>query len=268
MKHKLALFYVFAFAISWTLWYFMYLRYTEVGAMDLIVLALSIGGAGPIISLAILEKISKNEIVVDEILNTIRLKDTRIRWFLLTVFVYPLIIIAGNLMNYTFGPETQFQLIEEEVASLGILVIPIMIIQFCASLITSPFFEEPGWRGYALVNLQEKFGREGGSLVVGVLWWVWHQPMNLTFGILPTIYSFLFMVTYSFMIDSLFNLSDRNLLIAMFAHQSVGTAFIFIYAGNENLFTLLLLTSFVIMLRIQEHRNLTQDSSRNDYTHD
>ena len=56
MKHKLILFYAFAYAVSWTLWYLIYLRYTEVGAMDLIVLALSIGRAGPIISLAILER--------------------------------------------------------------------------------------------------------------------------------------------------------------------------------------------------------------------
>jgi membrane protease YdiL (CAAX protease family) len=236
--------------------------------MDLIVFALSIGGAGPIISLVILEKISKKEIVVDEILNTIKLKDTQKRWFILTVFVYPLILIAGNLMNYAFGLETQFQLIQLEVVSLGILVLPVIIIHFCASLITSPFFEEPGWRGFALINLQEKFGREGGSLIVGFLWWIWHQPMNLTFGILPTIYSFLFMLVYSFMIDSLFNLSDRNLLVAMFAHQSVGTAFIFIYAGFENPFTIFLLAVFVIILRIQEHRNETQDSSRNDYKHD
>ena len=96
MKNKLIIFYVFAFAVSWTLWYFMYLRYTEVGSMDLIVFAFSIGGAGPIISLVILEKISKKEIVVDEILNTIRLKDTQKRWFILTVFAYPLILIAFN----------------------------------------------------------------------------------------------------------------------------------------------------------------------------
>jgi membrane protease YdiL (CAAX protease family) len=223
--------------------------------MDMIVFALSIGGAGPIISLAILEKLSKREIDVGDILDTIRLKDTQMRWFVITISAYPLILFAGNLMNYVFGSETQFQLIKPDVASLGVLILPVMLIHFCASLITSPFFEEPGWRGYALVNLQEKFGKEGGSLVVGVLWWIWHQPMNLTFGLLPTVYSFLLMMTYSFMIDSLFNLSDRNLLIAMFAHQSVGTAFIFIYAGYENLFTLFLLISFVIMLRFQEHRN-------------
>ena len=257
MRYKLTLFYVFAFIISWTLWYFMYLRYTEVGAMDMIVFVLSIGGAGPIVSLVILEKISKKEIVVDDILNTIRLKDTQKRWVVLTVFTYPLILIAGNLLNYIFGAETQFQLIHPEVATLGIGVLPVMIIHFCASLITSPFFEEPGWRGFALINLQERFGREGGSLIVGVLWWIWHQPMNLTFGRMPSIYSFLFMVTYSFMIDSLFNLSNKNLLIAMFAHQSVGTAFVFVYAGFENLFTLFLLISFVIILRIQEHQKET-----------
>ena len=231
----------------------MNLHYIEVGEMDLIGYILSIGGAGPIISLVILEKISKKEIVVDEILNKIRLKDTQMRWFALTIFAFPLILIAGNLINYLFGFENEFQLIQPEVLDLGFLVLPIMLIHFCASLITSPFFEEPGWRGFALMDLQEKFGREEGSLVVGILWWIWHQPMNLTYGINPTIYSCLFMVIYSFMIDSLFNLSERNLLIAMLGHQSVATAFIFIYTSYENLFTLFFLTAFVILLRILEH---------------
>ena len=95
-----------------------------------------------------------------------------------------------------------------------------MAIHFFTSLITSPLFEEPGWRGFALVNLQDRFGREAGSLIVGLLWFVWHQPMNVTFGIQPSVYSFVSMVAFSFMIDSLFNLSGKNLLTAMLAHPS------------------------------------------------
>ena len=86
-----------------------------------------------------------------------------------------------------------------------------------ASLPTSSLFEEPGWRGFALRELQGRFGREGGSIIVGTLWWTWHQPSNLTFGVEPTLYGFLQMVSISFMIDSLFNLSGRNHFTAMLA---------------------------------------------------
>ena len=129
-----------------------------------------------------------------------------------------------------------------------------MLIHFVASLITSPLFEEPGWRGFALPRLQRKLGRTLGSLAVGVLWWLWHQPMNLTFGLEPTIHSALSMIVLSFIIDSLFNLSGGNLLAAMLTHQSYGTVFTFIYEGEQNWFTLGLRILFLLVIRTIEYR--------------
>ena len=37
--------------------------------------------------------------------------------------------------------------------------------------------EEIGWRGFALPELQNRLGSLGGSLVVGTLWALWHQPL-------------------------------------------------------------------------------------------
>jgi membrane protease YdiL (CAAX protease family) len=134
-----------------------------------------------------------------------------------------------------------------------------MAIHFTASLVTSPLFEEPGWRGFALPRLQAKFGRIAGSLFVGMLWWVWHQPMNLTFGLNPTLYSALSMIALSFMIDSLFNLSGKNVFIAMLAHQSYGTVFTFLVQRNQSWLELGLRIAFVVILRGIEHTQKTPD---------
>ena len=37
--------------------------------------------------------------------------------------------------------------------------------------------EEIGWRGLALPRLQESLGSLGGSIVVGILWALWHLPL-------------------------------------------------------------------------------------------
>src|SRR5215204_5322789 len=37
--------------------------------------------------------------------------------------------------------------------------------------------EEPGWRGFALPRLQSLHGPLVGSLILGVLWSLWHLPL-------------------------------------------------------------------------------------------
>lgn len=45
-----------------------------------------------------------------------------------------------------------------------------------------PFFgEEYGWRYYLTPVLQQRFGRRRGVLLLGVLWGLWHLPLNFFF---------------------------------------------------------------------------------------
>jgi len=42
--------------------------------------------------------------------------------------------------------------------------------------------EEIGWRGFALPEFQKRLGSLGGSIIVGILWAVWHMPLFFTPG--------------------------------------------------------------------------------------
>jgi membrane protease YdiL (CAAX protease family) len=252
LKYKTPLFYVFSFLISWPSWFLMSRLYTG-GEPGLLVYVFStLGGLGPLLALIILDRLSHKGVSLQQILGQIRIRKANPVWFLLAVFALPVITIAGTAGYTLLGWEENFRLIKSGPDMLGIAVVPIMIIQFAASLITSPLFEEPGWRGFALGNLQGRFGRELGSLMVGLLWWLWHQPMNLTFGIPPTLFAAVSMVALSFMIDSLYNLSGKNLFTAMLAHASSGTVLTFLYPGSNNWFQLGLLIGLVIFLRVGE----------------
>ena len=46
---------------------------------------------------------------------------------------------------------------------------------------TAFFGEEYGWRGFLQPLLQKRFGPMGGVLLLGVLWGIWHLPINLFF---------------------------------------------------------------------------------------
>lgn len=53
------------------------------------------------------------------------------------------------------------------------------LIQFAAVWLLLAFTEEAGWRGYALPRLESRFGFWRASLLLGVLWCVWHYPKLL-----------------------------------------------------------------------------------------
>jgi hypothetical protein len=80
--------------------------------------------------------------------------------------------------------------------------------------------------------------------------------MNLAFGSIPSWYSFSIMIALSFFIDSVYILSGRNLLVAMLAHQSIGTVFTFLNRGEANVFELGILILIVTGLRMRESKGL------------
>jgi membrane protease YdiL (CAAX protease family) len=49
-------------------------------------------------------------------------------------------------------------------------------------ILTGATGEEPGWRGFALPRLLERFSPLGAGLLLGVLWSFWHLPLWFTTG--------------------------------------------------------------------------------------
>ena len=52
----------------------------------------------------------------------------------------------------------------------------LFLIYFFYQIITSGM-EEPGWRGFALDNLQYKYTAEKASWILGLIWAIWHYPL-------------------------------------------------------------------------------------------
>jgi len=98
-------------------------------------------------------------------------------------------------------------------------------------------FEEPGWRGFALPRLQQRPGPLVGTLVLGLLWALWHLPLFLFdpgYGGVGTGFAG-FMVPYAtFVLGTLaltviftwvFNNTHGSLLLVMLLHASYDTAY-------------------------------------------
>ncbi len=251
-KNSLVLFFVLTISLTWIWWIPMALG---LWPAELRIVPSSLGGISPILTLWILQKWSNHKVDLNRIIASVHNWRTNIPWLLAAVFILPVLTTLGNILNYILGFEDQFTLLEPGPAELGLILIPVIPITFVANLITSSLFEEPGWRGFALPKLQEKLGRELGSFVIGSYWWLWHQMSNIAFGEYPTVLGYLLMLGHSFTIDSLFNLSKRNLLAAMFAHSSLFVTITYLYKTANILSSIILLIiiwTVIFCLRVIE----------------
>lgn len=254
------LFYLIAFSITWIVWWPMAL--SGIRTYAYLFITQSVGALGPLLSLFILNRIYKEKKLVKTIFDRIKLRREYAGWFILSSLFPIALAVITSLIRFFAGDLSDLHIVQpelvEEVGRALIIVIPI---QFFASLITSPLFEEPAWRGFVVATLYEKKGALFTSILVGTLWWVWHIPIYCTYNSL-TILSFLGLLGYSFILDAFFIQSDRNLFVAMLFHQGMNTAIVFFDPQTNTLTGIVILWVFVILVRAWWHM---KDKNKREY---
>ncbi|OQW86954.1 MAG: CAAX protease [Rhodoferax ferrireducens] len=92
-------------------------------------------------------------------------------------------------------------------------------------LVGGPLGEEFGWRGYALPLMQQRLGWRATSLLLGVVWAVWHLPLFWIAGTaqshMPAGLFLLSVVASSVTFAWLFNRSNASVLPCLVLHTAV-----------------------------------------------
>jgi len=141
--------------------------------------------------------------------------------------------------------------------------------------------EEFGWRGFALPRLQARHNALVSSLIVGVIWAIWHIPLFFTkgtvqyqwrmdAGLLPPILGYaLFVIAWSIQYTWVFNNTKGSVLLAAVVHGA-GNAwigeYIDVYRGHFGGVVAFMVVSWIvsiIIVLLAGPTNLSRTNERN-----
>jgi membrane protease YdiL (CAAX protease family) len=106
--------------------------------------------------------------------------------------------------------------------------LPTLVITVVYMMITVALGEEVGWRGYALPALQARYSALLSSLILGVLWALWHLPVffnpDTLYSNLPFALWLAYAVPLAVIITWLFNSAGGSVLMAIVFHAVINAS--------------------------------------------
>lgn len=216
-------FFILTFAFSWGFWLPSIWLWLDDYGMELYIPITALGQFAPLAAAATLIARRHGWKEVWQFFRQAFDFKTKSIYFILALLV-PLVIQAiAHYLIPLFGLPVADTLFPEEAGNPWLLMVP----YFIFILIAGGGMEEFGWRGYAQQPLQERYGVIKASLLIGVVWGLWHLPLWV-FPEGQSEYSFpafvLMTTGVSLVYAYLYNASGQKLIIALFFHAMWNTA--------------------------------------------
>ena len=205
--HRLPLFFVLAFAISWLVWPLTLLNPNSSPLIPF----------GPAVAAAITAFLAGGKAELLQLLRQLARWRVAGRWYLaalglpcLLVTVATGLTVSGGAPAPELGPNPGWFML------LG---------SFAFTLVTVGLFEELGWRGYALPLLQQNRPALSAALLLGLVWAAWHLPELLSdpTGQRPALPFLLMVPAQSVLLAWLYN-SSGSVPVCMVFHAAFNTS--------------------------------------------
>jgi len=228
-QHPLVFFYLMAFGWSWAVDVLVLSIFRPpVGSVAeaLRVIVPGLIGA-PAIPALIMTAVTSGRADVGRLLRRCVLWRVGWRWYLFVLVGFPALL----LLSFLLLPGAIASL-REPPPLLLLSYIPALLVIL---LVGGPLAEEPAWRGFALPRLEQRAGPLGGTLILGVLWGLWHLPLFLfTKGYngagtgfvgvsIPFVEFVIGEVALAVIFTWVFNNTRGSLLLTMLLHASANT---------------------------------------------
>lgn len=200
-KHPLIAFFVLAYLLTW--WIYPLLKFSPfLGIFGLF---------GPALAAIIMAAVTEGKAGLKALLRRVVLWRVGLPWYVIALGLPTILSLATAVLAYLAGTA--------DFIRVGALA-PIELVLFV--LVVG---EELGWRGYALPRLLEKRSALTASLILGVLWGLWHLPTFVVPGTpqygLPWTAFVLLTIEYSILMTWVFLHTLGSVLIATLFHGAL-----------------------------------------------
>ena len=232
-RHPLVFFFVMAFAFSWIAWSPWVLSEDGVG-----LLPYELGAAtgllnaaaillGPTLSALIMTATTEGRAGIRRLLRRIVLWRVGLRWYLFAFIGVPLVMTLGTIPVPGGLASLQF------LGPGNVLTYPVTFV--FVLLLGGPLFEEIGWRGFALPRMQRLHNPLVGSIILGLLWGVWHLPEFMVptwaassggSGLLAIVKFCIFAIAFGIVMAWVFNNTKGSVLMAVLVHAAIDAPFL------------------------------------------
>lgn len=157
-RRPLAAFFVLAFALSWVVWLASLLTGSAV--------VFRLGGIGPVAAAAF---VTWQRGTLQPWLRRVLRWRAPPRFYLLVLGGPVLLYGAMNAVLVLLGRQPDLSLLADRWPAY----LPTLLAALWAGVV-----EEPGWRGFALPRLQQRYTPVRATLLLGLLWGLWHLPIG------------------------------------------------------------------------------------------
>jgi uncharacterized protein len=167
-------FFILTFTLSWLIWIPLVLSHFHLGLFSIpentITLVRLLGVLMPAVSAIVLSSFVIGKTGLRQLFSGFRIWNAGLKWWAAAALLQPALLILAGLIQMGFGKE---QLIRNEPTSFMLMAVNIFF------LLLATLGEEIGWHGLALPLLQESYSPLKSSLILGILWGLWHVPFWL-----------------------------------------------------------------------------------------
>jgi membrane protease YdiL (CAAX protease family) len=179
-RHPVLAFVALAYAISWTLWL--------IAAAGGGTIPFLLGVFGPMAAAAIVTHLSGDSLY--EWLRPIWHWRVPVRWWLYALGLPAVLYGVVSLVLQLLGQPVDWALVVER--------LPGYAGTFVFVLLIGGALEEPGWRGFGLPTLQQRYSPLRATLLLGVAWGFWHVPVYGPLGfVVPMVLAFFYTVLWN-----------------------------------------------------------------------